>query len=57
MTMNYPLIMIDYLLQVKEATGKFDLASALARLEEFSGQMTEKETEWTADILERIASL
>ncbi len=55
--MNYPLIMIDYLLQVREATGKFDLASALARLEEFSGKMTEKETEWTADILERIASL
>ena len=53
--MNYTIAAIDYLLQTKEQTGKYDLDAAYAFLFRFREHMTRDEYTQTYKLLWRIA--
>ena len=53
--MNFGLIVLDYLLQTKELTGKFDVNAAKNLLKRIETQLNESDYQATLNLIDRIA--
>lgn len=56
--MNVAIVIVDYCLQMKEITGRFDdedVAAAKNKLALFKDEMLEEDYKFTMDIIDRLA--